>query len=265
MPEGAEVKIIGEGLAKLAGNRRLVSIEPISGRYSKKPIPGMDLFQPSKVLGVGVKGKLIFLILDCDAFLLNTLGMTASWQSNPGKHSRVKFTFDSGDPIYFDDTRNFGTLKFVGGRKSLIRKLESLGPDLLSEVVSDEKFAEALSAKPHVPICQVLLDQEIVCGIGNYVRAEALYRARVSPHRLVGSLSTQELARIGRSAADVLRTAYTSQGASIKDYRAPSGTKGKATDFFEVYGRKKDPEGRDVLREEDGAGRTIHWVPSVQH
>ena len=60
MPEGAEVRVISEGLSKLVGSRVCTKISAVSGRYTKKPIPGLEIFKKSKVTGVGVKGKLIF-------------------------------------------------------------------------------------------------------------------------------------------------------------------------------------------------------------
>lgn len=264
MPEGGEVKIIGESLASVASGKVLQAIQPLSGRYSKNPIPGIEHFSPSKVVGVGVKGKLIFWILDCNAFLINTLGMTGFWSTKLGKHSRVKFEFEDGSVVYFDDARNFGTLKFLENKNLLVQKLNSLGPDMLSEKVAPEEFAQRISTRPTDPICQVLLDQSIVCGIGNYVRAEALYRSRINPHRMVGSLSTEEIHSICKFSSEVLLEAYKRNGASIRNYKKPDGQRGEASDYFEAYGRKIDPLGNAVVREDDGAGRAIHWVPSIQ-
>ena len=265
MPEGGEVKIIGENLASMVSGKVLRSITPINGRYVKSAIPGIEHFSPSKVVGVGVKGKLIFWILDCNAFLINTLGMTGSWSGRERKHARVKFEFEDGSVAYFEDARNFGTLKFLENKNLLIKKLNSLGPDMLSGNVSPEDFSTCISKKPAITICQAMLDQSLVCGIGNYVRAEALYRSKVNPHRLVGSLSTEELHSLCKTSADVLQEAYKRYGASFRNYRKPDGERGEAADFFEAYGRKFDPHGNKVIREDDGAGRAIHWVPAVQH
>ena len=265
MPEGAECRIISEGLARKVGTRRCISITPLTGRYTKKSIPGMEMFEPTKVVGVGVKGKLIFWILENETFLLNTLGMSGTWSKDPScKHARVKFEFSTGDPVFFVDTRNFGTLKLIKGKKAFIDKLNSLGPDLLNEDVSHERFIEALDKKSHWTVAKAIMNQSVVCGVGNYVKAEALYRAEISPHRLIGSLSTEELKALNMCCQIVLRQAYNGRGASIRTYRDFDGNTGDATLQLMVYGRQKDPHGNEVIREQTDDGRTTHWVPKIQ-
>ena len=266
MPEGAEVRVISEGLTRLVGSRICKNITPVSGRYTKKPIPGIDLFSSSKVTGIGVKGKLIFWILSNETFILNTLGMTGTWSLDGGhKHARVMFEFTEGEPVYFVDMRNFGTIKVIKGKNDFLKKLQSLGPDMLNEDVTDLEFAESLDKKPHWSIAKALMHQSVVCGVGNYVKAEALYRAKLSPWRLVGSLSTSEISNLNASVKSVLRQAYADQGATIATYKNVEGEEGYASLQFMVYGKKNDPHNNQVLREKTDDGRTTHWVPSVQN
>ena len=264
MPEGPEVKIIGEGLTQNVSSRKVVKITPLSGRYTKKDIPGIESFRASRVLGVGVKGKFIFWIFDNNTFMFNTLGMTGKWSRIESTHSRVRFDFEKGHSIFFDDVRNFGTLKFVVGKSNLIKKLDSLGPDMLSENVTDEKFCEALDRKPHWTIAKAIMNQSVVCGVGNYVKAEALYRAELSPHRLVGSLSMSELQALNNSIKSVLKQAYNGKGATLQNYQNIDGENGSASLEFLVYRRKRDPCGNEIIKEETGDGRTTHWVPKIQ-
>ena len=42
------------------------------------------------------------------------------------------------------------------------------------------------------------------------------------------------------------------------------GEVGDASQRFAVYGRKNDPQGRGVIKEQTKDGRTTHWVPQVQ-
>jgi formamidopyrimidine-DNA glycosylase len=265
LPEGAECKIIGEGLAKFCSAKILTSITTISGRYTKSQIPDFNLMQfPAKIIGVGTKGKLIFVIFDNDMFLLSTLGMTGSWTSKTTKHTRMSFDFSDGTKMFFNDVRNFGTLKFVKGRKSFLEKLYSLGPDMLSEIVTDDMFNEALDKKPHWAVAKAIMDQTVISGVGNYVKAEALYHAKISPKRLVGSLTTLELQTLNKSIQYILSLSYASGGASIKDYFGFDSQKGTMTEHFKVYGKKTDPLGNPVIKELTDDGRTTHWVQKVQ-
>ena len=257
MPEGAECRIISERLSHLVGQRKLLSIAPVSGRYLKKDIPGILNFESARVVGVGVRGKLIFWILRGEQFILSTLGMTGNWGDDPDeKYVRVCFEFDEGPSVYFSDMRNFGTLKILHSKRTFIDKLNSVGPDLLNEDVDLDSFTAALDAHPHWSIARSLMDQSVVAGVGNYVKSESLYRAGLSPHRLVGSLSGEEMSKIHLATRDVLRLAYETKN----DLDTPDTARLEIL----VYGKKHDPDGRPVLKEKTQDGRTTHWVPEVQ-
>lgn len=267
IPEGAEVKVIGEGLAKLVSGKDLIGVTPLSGRFLKKPIEGYDpnpILWPQRVAGVGVKGKFIYWIFDNGTFLFNTLGMTGGWSPTIRKHSRVRFEFDDGTMVYFNDMRNFGTMKFTKGKKSLLDKLNGLGPDMLSENVTTEQFRDRLAMHPDLTLAEVLMAQGVISGVGNYVKAESLYRAGLSPHRTVLTLKDDDYENLCNSVKEVLRLAYNDNGASIRDYVQTNGEKGEATLEFKVYGLKHDPLGNEVIRENTKDGRVTHWCPAIQ-
>ena len=72
MPEGAEVKLFGESLARIVAGKTLSSINVLSGRYLKKEIEGLTLMSarlPSRVVGIGVHGKFLYWIIENDVFL----------------------------------------------------------------------------------------------------------------------------------------------------------------------------------------------------
>jgi len=254
MPEGAECKLIGESLAKMVGLRRVTSIEPITGRYTKKPIEGVENILGAKVVGIGVKGKLLFWIFDNDHFLLNTLGMSGAWSSEQPKNTRVSIEFDTGKPVYFADPRGFGTLKAIYGRTAFLKKLESLGPDMLTEPPSLEEFTARLDTKPHWTICKALMDQGVISGVGNYVKAESLYRATVWPGTTVAAMSGKEIKGLYHAILGVLQESYD---------LGLSGLYGNH-DRFQVYGKKTDPYGNEVKKTEFSDKRVTHWVPAVQ-
>ena len=267
MPEGAEVKLFGESLAQKVSSKTLTEINVLSGRYLKKEIEGLTLMKarlPTKVIGVGVHGKFLYWIVENDVFLYNTLGMTGCWKPVEKKHARVEFKFRDGTSVYFTDQRNFGTLKFVPGRNSLLNKLQTLGPDMLSQEVDDTLFKERLLKKKKWPISKALMDQSVVSGVGNYVKAESLYLSQLSPHRTVDSLNDIDFARLNNAVKAVLAEAYKRGGATIQTYKSFDEKEGQYTRRFAVYNHSKDPYGNEVVKEKTADGRTTHWVPSIQ-
>jgi len=266
MPEGPECRRMALELSEEVSNKRLIDIVVESGRYIKKPISGIeDLLSdtPLHIRGAGVHGKFIFFLLDHEWSIWNTLGMTGGWSRKLQKNSRVRFMLEDG-PVFFNDTRNFGTLKFVKGKQPIVDKLNSLGPDLLAEECSDELFTLNIRKKSKKTIVEALMDQSVVSGVGNYVKAEALYLSKISPHRLVSSLTDIDLQNLNLATRSVLVNSFESGGATIQSYRSFYGEVGDATQRFAVYGRKTDPEGREIIKEQTKDGRTTHWVPQVQ-
>ena len=268
MPEGPECKKIAEELAKFVSNKTITKINILSGRYTKKSPSSFDAINenlPIQVAGVGVHGKFIYWILDKEFSIWNTLGMTGSWNTDPGrKHNRLEFVLNDGSRLYFSDPRNFGTIKFVRGKHQLIEKLKSLGPDMLSQEVENNLFLEKMRKKDKKNICKVLMDQSVVSGIGNYVKAEALWLSKINPHVEVQDITDENLVNLNQNIQKILRESYNSGGATIRTYKNFNGENGEYANRFLVYNRKVDADGNPVLREHTPDGRTTHWSPIRQ-
>ena len=195
MPEGPEVRRYAIDLSKSVTGKSLDSVSIISGRYSKSAPEGLEAFQDElslNVLGTGVHGKFMYWLLEGTWSIWSTLGMTGAWSNSPSKHTRFKFVLDE-ETVYYNDIRNFGTMKFVKGPQLLINKLNTLGPDLLSEKCDNELFISRLRTQDSKLIVQALMDQSVVSGVGNYIKADSLWLAEISPHRRVADISDEEL------------------------------------------------------------------------
>ena len=266
MPEGPECRRYAMDLAERVSNRTLLSVELVSGRYTKKAPTGFESFAshlPSKIVGAGVHGKFIYWILSDELSIWSTLGMTGAWSSSENKHTRVKFVLNDG-AVYYNDQRNFGTLKFVRGKFQLIEKLKSMGPDMLATDVTDEAFIDQLRKKPTWQITKALMEQSLVSGVGNYIKSDSLWLARISPLRTVESLSDEELINLNRSVKHIMRESFQSGGATIKTYKSFDGTDGEYAQKFLVYNQEKDPDGNDVIKQTTSDKRSTFWVPEVQ-
>lgn len=264
MPEGPEVKIITDNLQKLISNQKLLEVNILSGRYTKSSVQGIELLNfPNKCQRVYCKGKLIIFELDNELTVWNTLGMSGKWTKKKSKHARVEFVFEN-NTIYFDDVRNFGTLKVSQSSKDLNKKLKSLGPDMLSEEVLPDVFLRRIKKYPLKQICQVIMDQKIISGVGNYIKAEALYDAKISPMRMCGTLSYDEIRNLQASIVKIMKESYRVGGNSLKNYNNIHGKAGHYVNYLKVYGKEKDPDGRIVIKTKTADGRTTSWVPTVQ-
>jgi formamidopyrimidine-DNA glycosylase len=264
VPEGPEVKVVTDGLRERILDRTIVSAQILSGRYSKKDPEGWSLINfPITVSEVGCKGKFIYVSFGDSLHMFNTLGMTGGWSETERKHSRVRFDLDDGGEIYFNDTRNFGTIKLVSKKSDLRLKLASLGPDMLSEDVSVDLFEKRLK-RSNKTIVETLMDQSIVSGVGNYLKSECLYFSKISPHRNTQDLSKDDIKTLNTVIKSVIRKSYETGGATIYTFSGFDGQNGDYSRRFAVYNQCKDPEGREVKRETTRDGRTTFWIPDIQ-
>lgn len=246
----------------------ITQITYLYGRYTKHgPPEGHDEISPvlpQKVPVVSCKGKFIYIQLENEWAIWNTLGMTGSWSSSQQKHSRAQVHLDDGSSVYFNDIRNFGTLKYVQGKVALQKKLDSIGPDMLSEDVSYKTFIDRMRKKNDRIVTVNLMDQTIVSGVGNYLKSECLYFAGISPTRSCSTISDAELCNLNDTIKAVIRQSYKTGGATIYTFQNFEGEKGQYTSRFAVYNQKTDPNGREVKSFTSPEGRTTFWVPEVQ-
>ena len=239
----------------------------MGGRYlAHGPPSGFGDFVsslPATVTRVDCKGKFIYILFDNGYSMWNTLGMSGSWSPVIGKHSRFKLNFKEGS-AYFNDIRNFGTIKVTRSIDDLNKKLSSLGPDMLSEDVSDELFKSQINQKSKKTVTQVIMDQSVVSGVGNYLKSESLYLAQISPHRRISDLSDQEISDLNNAIKATIHSSYKSGGATIHTFLGFDGKEGEYSRRFAVYNQKYDPVGNKIVREQTQDGRTTFWVPEIQ-
>jgi len=258
---------MAQALAEVWSGKTLDSVIIDSGRYTKKSPSGLDLLQhnlPTTIVGCGAHGKFIYAICSNEFFIWFTLGMTGYFSQEQTDHSRVKFVFRDSE-TWFNDQRNFGTIKFVKGRHKMIEKLESFGPDMLAEDVSDKKFCNQMRKKPTWALCKAMMDQSIVAGIGNYIKSDSLWLARLAPNKIIGECSDAELAILNRSIKSVMRESLKNGGATIRTFKNFDGTVGEYGSKFLVYNKKQDIDGNAVVKEQTADGRTSWWCPSIQN
>jgi endonuclease VIII len=132
------------------------------------------------------------------------------------------------------------------------RAVRKLGPDILAR---PPDFARMLAGLRRTDqrraVGEALLDQRLVAGIGNLWKAEALWRARVSPWRPLSDVAEGELLDVLRAAARLMR-------ASVEGKREPR-------DVYRAAGRPCPRCSTPVRSRGQGDdNRTAYWCPTCQ-
>lgn len=272
MPEGPEVKLSCDLIRPLAVGQTVYRAFPsMNGRYKHEKPEGYEDFNKTlhqtdvKIDDISVRGKFMFWTFNTGWYLMNTFGMSGQWSPTTGKHPC--FTFDFGGPnqMVFNDPRHFGTIKFTNNSAELKKKIDELGWDPLSmELDKNLRWVTHQLSRTSKTIAEVLMDQGLFCGVGNYIRAEALYLSRISPWRQCNKLTQDDVKDLCKAIVEVMKESYAHQGATIHTYKTAYGEEGKYSTLFKVYGQKLDPMGRKIIKQPTPDKRTIHWCPEVQ-
>ena len=211
--------------------------------------------------------------------MYTTLGMTGNFKLQPSKHTRIAFYFDDDTAIYYNDQRNFGTIKFVFNTSEHKKKLSSIGPDMLNNPCTLEDFIKIAHKKPDWTVVKWLMEQSQISGVGNIYKSESLFLAGLDPHRQMKSFNNEELEKLYYAICQVLNASYETGGATIRNYSDLYNNHGQYTRFASnpdeivearggrvmVYNQKEDIYGNPVHRIKLNDGRTTFWSPEVQH
>jgi endonuclease-8 len=147
------------------------------------------------------------------------------------------------------------------------RLLERLGPDPLNGD-GPEKALERI-AKSKKPVGLLLMEQEVMAGIGNIFRAELLFRARLSPFVAGRSVPEKQLKKMWKDAVVLMRAGMVDRRIVTTRAKDRPRAKGQALkeEAHYVYRR----QGRDcfvcgtkVMKMENFAGRNLYWCEVCQ-
>ena len=165
---------------------------------------------------------------------------------------------------------SFGTLKVINDNKILLSKLNSIGPDIMDLSTTNQLFHSRIKKESNLskPIGVVLLNQKIISGIGNYIRADALWLAKINPFKLCKKLTDGEINNLFHSLKIITWGNYNKEYAIKnkiikKTDKIPYDYK---RDFF-IYREKTDIYGNNILKKELYEGsqkRFIYFVSKIQ-
>ena len=187
-------------------------------------------------------------------------------QEKVNDYIHIIFHLDNGFQFALSDLRKFAKVLF--GEKNEIENspdLAKIGPDPLDKDFTFEKFKKILSGKSG-RIKKVLMNQEVISGIGNIYSDEILWSAKVSPSKETKKLNPKELKNIYLETLRILKRAVKLKGTSISDYRDFSGKPGSYANELLVYRKGGQPCkrcGTPIKRIKMG-GRSAHFCPKCQ-
>ena len=210
MPELPEVETFKRYLNSTSLHQRIVGVE-VRDAYVLKRISARELarrLEGRRLESSHRHGKHLFVRAGDRLWLRLHFGMTASLEyfnhdEVASKTSRVIFCFADNCRLAFDDQRKFGEIELIENVDEFLQT-RGLGPDALGISLSQFK---AILGKHRGALKAILLNQELIAGIGNLYADEILFRARMHPLTEVARLSDNNLQGLFRATRYVLQRA----------------------------------------------------------
>ena len=196
----------------------------------------------AKVIGLRRIAKYMLIDLDNGQSIIWHFGMSGKFkiaESIPEKlekHDHIVLEADKATFIY-NDTRRFGLVDICDSKLISKHKLFChLGLDPWDLELTAEYLLKKFERKK-TAIKIALLDQEIICGIGNIYASEILYKTRIHPQRSAESISLEEAEKIIAATREILEKAIAAGGSTIHDYKRPDGDIGYFQNSHCVYNK----------------------------
>jgi endonuclease-8 len=244
MPEGDSLHRAARRLQALVGER--VEVESPHPQAAVKRLS--ERLSGRRLESVEAVGKNLLLRFEGGLVLRSHLRMRGRWQlraRNGGRRTGRPWLVLRGaeqEAVLW----NGPVLELHG------RGMRRLGPDIVAESPDfDGMLIRFRETHQGTALGDALLDQQLVAGIGNAWKAEALWRARLSPWRTLEDLTDGELRAVLDEAAELMR-------ASVDGHRTPKATYRKA-------GRPCPRCGETIRSRGQGDdNRIAYWCPGCQ-
>ena len=269
MPELPEVETTVAGLRAVLDGETIVRAEARRADL-RWPIP-VDLRQRltgARVTGLGRRAKYGLIHTDRDDVLIFHLGMSGRWRVDPveiEKHDHFVMETGAGRVVALNDHRRFGSLDIMlSADIGAYRPFVAMGPEPLSIAFNADALLASVKGRA-APIKAMLLNQNIVAGLGNIYVCEALHMAGISPTSPAGKIGKTRLEKLVVAIKAVLLSAIAAGGSTLRDFAAPDGELGYFAKDFLVYGREGEAClcGAPVKRRVD-SGRSTFYCSKCQ-
>ncbi len=243
MPELPEVETTRQGLLPRLQGRTLKHVV-VRNPHLRWPVPDeLEARLAGLKLGsLARRGK--YLLFDFGSVTqIVHLGMSGSLRfaasDEPAAlHDHVDWLFDDGTTLRLRDPRRFGAVLLTDDAANH-PLLAHLGPEPLTPAF-DAAYLHAQCQRRSVAIKQVIMDAQVVVGVGNIYASESLFHAGIRPATAARRLSRPACTRLVTAIRQVLGVAIAAGGSSLRDYVASDGELG----YFQLQTRVYDREGQ---------------------
>ncbi len=270
MPELPEVETTLNGIAPHLKDQEIARLVVRERRLRWPVVRGLEAkVSGQKILFLDRRGKYILIGLEQGGLLIH-LGMSGSIRVlNQPESAQVHDHFDletvAGKIIRYRDPRRFGCLLWHPKNIRNHLRLRNLGVEPLTEDFTGEVLRMGAGGRT-TAIKNLVMNGEVVVGVGNIYAAESLFDAGIHPHRSCQRISKVRYQRLAQSIRKILSSAINQGGTTLKDFSGVNGQPGYFEQQLMVYGREGGSCLRcpGVIRKTITGQRATYYCPRCQ-
>lgn len=215
MPEGPEIQRMADRINEVVEGRVLTRVEfykpglkQFSDQLTRKKMRGAYARSKALVLDFGSYGSL---------YTHNQLygkWWTSNDQSPDPQHRQLRVLLEtkagmaklySASELKWMDSSDIESHPYI----------KKLGPEALHASVDDILNHISQKRFSRKSLHSLLLAQDFISGLGNYLRSEILFTARILPHRTVSDLRDKEVKELAQEISKITRKAYKHKGVTV--------------------------------------------------
>jgi len=176
-------------------------------------------------------------------------------------------SFSNKKQLVLSDLRKFAKVTLIETEKlSESVDLAKTGPEPLDLTI--KQFKEAMLSRHSGKIKQVLMNHEVIAGIGNIYSDEMLWRADIHPLEQVKNITIEQWRLLYLAMKQVLKQGIDLRGDSTSNYRNIDGRPGQFHEHHHAYRRTSDSCDKrgckGVIKRIKLAGRSAHFCSEHQ-
>ena len=200
MPELPEVETITKALKKVIVGKKITDIF-LSGKKLRYPIP--------------------------KNFKMDIIGQKFGMPFRKAKYCIIPISNNEKIILH---------LGMSGQKIDEIEYLNKIGPEPNSKKFNKDYLLKKIRNR-NIPIKNILMNQEVVAGLGNIYVNEVLYSSKVSPIKLGSKLTSKNAELIVLSIKKIIYKSILVGGTTLQDHIQPDGQLGYFKNKLKVYGK----------------------------
>jgi endonuclease-8 len=261
MPEGDTIFRAAARLRPVLSGQTIIRATGASPQLDASRLEGCQ------VQATAARGKHLLIHLDNAHAIHSHLGMHGSWHVYQRDSVRPETLRRRVPDLALELAASVcvclapKTLEILSDRA--IRRhpyLSRLGPDLLGENFDVGQLIPRLRVRPELAVGDAVMNQTLVCGIGNVYKSEVLFLERVNPFIHLEQLTDKQLIRLLSRARELMRR-------NVDGHRRTTrfGRDGQRLWVYRRQGERCLVCGTAIrMRRQGNLGRSTYWCPTCQ-